>query len=101
MSTLRVGAVGVLLRLTVREDGAAKDVSTATTKQIKLRKPDGTVVTYAASFTAAGVDGQIQAATVSGDLDLVGRYTYCAYVAIGTWADHGSATAFEVRAVGQ
>lgn len=100
MATVHVGDVGVLIRLTVTQDGAARDISTASTKQIQIVKPDGSVVVRNASFTATGVNGQLEAATQSGDLDLEGRYAACAYLVIGGWSGHTGALAFSVRAVG-
>lgn len=97
---LHVGDVGVLVKLTVMQDGAVKDVSTATTKQIVINKPGGTVVTRTASFTTTGADGKVQCATESTDLTEVGTYRTCAYLVMGSWSGYSDGATFEVRAVG-
>jgi hypothetical protein len=95
------GDIGVLLRLTVMQDGAVKNVSTASVKQIVVYKPSGEEVTRTASFTTDGTDGKVQCATEDGDLDEIGRYHYCAYLVIGSWSGHTAGTTFDVKAVGQ
>ena len=97
MTTLRVGDEGVLIRLTVLQDGAAKNVSTASLKEIDLRKPNGTTVTYDATFTTDGTDGQLECVTEAGDLDQVGTYRAAACVAIGSWTGHSTPAVFLVR----
>jgi hypothetical protein len=92
-----VGDIGAVIRLTVYEDGSPKNISTASPKQLKIRKPDGTVTTKTASFTTDGTNGQLQCATASGDLDQEGRYTVSAYMTIGSWTGFTTPVPFEVR----
>lgn len=80
---INVGDV-VTFRVTVTDqDGSAVDVSGASTKQIKLRKPSGTVLTKTASFTTDGSDGKIEYQTANTDLDVAGVWGIQAYV-VGT-----------------
>lgn len=88
MSTLHVGDIGSVIRLTLKENGTVVDISGASTKQIKLQKPDGTSVTKTASFTDNGTDGQLQYSTQSGDLSVAGRWYAQAYVVLGSWSGH-------------
>lgn len=72
---VRKNAIGVKIDVTVKEDGTAINLSSVTTKNYIVTKPDGTTqVTWAASFITDGTNGQLRYTTVSGDLDQVGRY---------------------------
>lgn len=101
MAAVRVGDVGVLIRLTVQQDGAAKNISTATTKEIHIYKPSGSEVTRTASFTTNGSDGQVEVSTQSGDLDESGTYTATAHLVMGSWTGTSSPMVFTVRPTGK
>jgi hypothetical protein len=62
-------------------NAAVDDVSSFTTKQIILKKPDGTKLTKTASFTTDGTDGYIEYTVVDGDLDSVGDWELQVYLA--------------------
>lgn len=66
--------IKVRIKLTVNEDDAALNISTATAKSIIIRKPDGTRTVYTATFLTDGSDSIIYYDTVSGDLDQSGVY---------------------------
>ena len=72
--TIRVGDA-VLLEVTVTEWSVAqqkyvaKDISTATTLQIKLKKPDLSVVTKTAQFSTTGSDGKMKYQCTTSDID--------------------------------
>ena len=86
---MQVGDIGTIITLTIQNtSGSIVNVSSATTKQIRLRKPSGEVLNKTASFTSDGSDGKIQYTTISGDLDESGRWEMQAVVvlALGTWA---------------
>lgn len=80
METTQLNAVGVTIIATIKEDGAAVDVSGVSTKQLILRKPDGTIATKTATFTVSGTDGRIQYTSVAGDFDLAGMWGVQGYV---------------------
>lgn len=72
---LHVGDIGTVITVTVNEGGSAADISTFTaTKDFIIRKPDGSVVTWSASFMTDGTDGKVQYSIVNGDLDQEGWY---------------------------
>jgi hypothetical protein len=77
MEALRVGAIGVALRLTVADqDGTAIDVSTATlTNNLRIRRPDKSLLRKTPSFVTTGTDGLIYFDTIAGDLNVPGIYT--------------------------
>lgn len=80
------------------------DISTATTREICLKKPDGTVTTHSAVFTPApcgtadGTDGKISYVTVSGDLDQAGTWAVAAHVVLSGGQDlRSNSSTFEVE----
>lgn len=77
---IHVDDVGTIYRATITDNGTVVDISTVTTKQFIIRKPDGTLLTVAASFTNSGTDGKMQYTFVAGDLSLVGYYRIQAYL---------------------
>lgn len=67
--------IGTTFKLTVKdEDDAVVDVSSASTKDILIEKPDASVLTKTSSFTTDGTDGIIEYSTISGDIDAIGKY---------------------------
>jgi hypothetical protein len=83
-SFLQVNNIGTALRVTIMEDGAASNISAATTKQFIFSKPDGTSLTVTASFYTTGADGILTYAFVSGDLNVAGVWRYQVYLVIGS-----------------
>ena len=74
MDEIHKGDVGTILRVTVTDDGAAVDISAATTKQLLLKSPAGAVLTKTAVFTNTGTDGKLQYTTIAGDLSSTGDW---------------------------
>jgi hypothetical protein len=80
MTTLSVGAIGAVIRVTIRENHVPLDISTATVKQIVLYG-ETTPKYFDASFYTNGRDGILQYITTStGDLDQVVNYTIRCYL---------------------
>ena len=69
---VRVGDIGTRFKVTVKDGASVVSLSGATTKQIILKKPDGTKLTKSAEFSSDGTDGVMHYDTVSGDLDVAG-----------------------------
>lgn len=76
--------IGTVFRALIVDGSTAKDISTATTKQLIFKKPSGSKLTKDGSFYTDGTDGILQYTTVSGDLDEVGLWKVQGYVIIGT-----------------
>ena len=51
MTNPHVSDIGTIIQITITEDGVALDISSATTKEIILKKPSGTLLTKTATFT--------------------------------------------------
>jgi len=82
MELFQKGVVGSKILVTIKDtSNAVVDVSTASVKRIRYRKPDGTEDFFAANFESDGSDGQINYITAStDDLDQVGEWEIQGYV---------------------
>lgn len=96
---IHVGDVGTVITVTIYEDDGttAIDVSTATTKTIYIKKPDGTVITGAGTFTTDGTDGKIYYTGASGNFSIPGTYQCQGYVEIGSAKYFSTVGTFTVR----
>lgn len=80
--------IGTIIRYTIKNtQGVLVDLSTASVKQIRLRKPSGGLLLKTATFTTDGTNGQIEYAAMAGDLDEVGWWTGEGFVSLpsGSW----------------
>lgn len=68
-------------KLRIVQDGVAVDISSYTTRQFILRKPDGTVATKTASFDTDGINGVLKYLFLAGDIDQDGIWYVQARVA--------------------
>lgn len=99
-SKVFVGDIGTVIEMTVtNQDDAVVDLSTATTKQIILKKPDGTKLTKTASFVTDGTDGKLSYTTASGDIDQSGPWQLQAYVVLSGGSWHTTKAEMEVSPV--
>lgn len=99
LQQVQMDAIGVVIEVTVTEDDVVADLSTVTTKQLILRKPNGDELTKTALFTTNGSDGKLRYTTIAGDLDHIGTWKVQPYLVFpGGFdgrIDHGS---FRVKA---
>jgi len=73
--------IGAYIRYQVLdEQDQPKDISGANTKELILRKPNGSVLTTPAGFMTNGSDGILQYITVDGDLIPPGVYQIQAHL---------------------
>jgi len=79
-----LGNVGTVFRATIKDqDNEIVDVTLSTTKEIIFRKPDGSLISRAATFTNSGSDGKIEYKTQSADIDQVGTWEWQPHVILG------------------
>ena len=71
---IHVNDVGTKFLVTVTDGSSAVNISSATTKELIIKKPSGTKLTKATSFTSDGTDGKMQHSIASDDLDEAGSY---------------------------
>ncbi len=96
---MHVGDVGVLLEMTVCEDGVPISVVGMTlVDALRLQKPDveQTGTDYTVSFKTDGADGIVQYTTVTDDLDLPGIWHLQLTVTIGPTTFHTDLVPFMV-----
>jgi len=93
---IRVGDIGISFKVTIEDCDSIVDISAATTKQILLYKPDGSVLTKTASFFTDGTDGILKYSTISGDIDIAGFWRIEAYVVLGSSEYYSEIARFRV-----
>lgn len=81
MSKVYVGDKGTEIIL-----DCGSDVSTATVRKIKAKRPDGTTVDWTA---AASGTNSIKYTTLTGDLSMAGNWQLQAYVETPAWSGLG------------
>lgn len=88
LGTSFVGDAGTNIVLTYKDqDGVVVNISTATTQQIVLKKPDGTKLTKTTIFVTDGTDGKAKYVVVAGDFSEEGVWKLQGKVILttGTW----------------
>lgn len=95
-SQIHVNDVGTTLIGTVLDSGVAVDISSASSIQMLIKKPDQTTLTKTASFNSDGTDGKMKYVTVSGDIDQAGNYKIQGKVVLGTATYFSSVSTFKV-----
>ena len=88
MSSPQEGTVGAVIQYTVLDGaGAPLNISTATTKKLIFKKPNGAVIEKTAEFVTDGIDGKLKYVTVANDLVPSGTWRAQAYVVVPGVAD--------------
>ena len=85
MADARVGDVGVILLCST-----GLDLTNAVTKQIRIKRPDATLLTKTATVYGDDTDGLLQYATIATDLNGEGTYTVAARVVFADGSDKES-----------
>ena len=94
--------IGTILRLTIyRNNGDVEaTLGSASTIQIKLSKPSGTVSVKTAVLTGDGSDGRMEYVTIADDLDETGTWGIQGYA---VWSSakklHTSKRDFDVKSI--
>ena len=94
---IHLNDIGTQFLLTIKDGSSAVDVSTASTKQIIIKKPSGTKITATATFSTDGSDGKIYYSTVADDLDETGSYKLQGKVIISDGTFYTDITTFKVH----
>jgi hypothetical protein len=89
LNVFRLGDIGQILSLTVKEDGAAIDIAAATGLKVWLKPPKGDVIEKAGTLISGGTTGKFGYTFVAGDLP-ISRYAREHYV--GVWTAEGQLT---------
>lgn len=94
---IHVDDVGTQFLLTIMDGSAAVDISSASTKQIIIKKPSGTKMTKSATFSNDGSDGKIYYSSIADDLDETGSYKLQGKVIISDGTFYTDITTFKVH----
>ena len=95
-SQVHVGDIGTALIGTVKDDGAVVDISSASSMQMIIKRPDQTTMTKTASNYTDGTDGKMKYVTVDGDIDQTGNWKIQGKVVIGSATYYSSISSFKV-----
>lgn len=95
--TIRVGDIGTIFEVVVKENAVVVPISAATVKNIKFRKPSNEILEKTASFKTNGTDGTIIYTAVEGDLDEAGLWEIQGYIELPGWKGHTQKGQFYVE----
>jgi hypothetical protein len=97
-TNIQVGATNLRIELEIREGYAPLSISTATVKNIIIKKPDDTLMTKSGTFLTDGTDGRIYYMTSGSDLNMAGTYGVQAYISMPDFTGYSTPTEFSVDA---
>jgi hypothetical protein len=69
------------------------DITGATVHTLEVRKPDGTIVSWAATISGTN---HLSYISLEGDFNMVGLYLLQAKINIASWAGRGETAEFEI-----
>ena len=93
---IHVNDIGTIFTITVKDGSSAVNISSASAKQVVIKKPSGTKLTKDTAFVTDGTDGQMKYTIVSGDLDEAGTYKLQVYLTISDGTFYTDITSFKV-----
>jgi hypothetical protein len=93
---IHINDIGTVFTITVKDGSSVVDISSASTKQVIIKKPGGTKLTKDSAFVTDGTDGQMKYTIVSGDLDETGTYKLQGYLIISDGTFYTDITSFKV-----
>jgi hypothetical protein len=88
MADIYIADFGVPFEITIVEDGAAVNISDATTMALTLKKPNGSTLTKTLDFKTDGTDGIVTYTFLTTDLDIAGTWKYQVYIETATSGKH-------------
>ena len=86
------------IELGIKETYNYLNLSSASIKNIVIKKPSGAYLIVSGSFSTNGTDGKIYYNTQAGDLSEPGIYKVQGQIAIGNFSGYTTATQFTVVA---
>ena len=95
-SEIHVGDIGTQLIMTVKDDGAVVDISSASSLSVILKKPDGETYTKSGTLYTDGTDGKMYYTSVSGDFNAAGSYKIQGIVTLSGGTFYTSISTFKV-----
>jgi hypothetical protein len=97
VTRIHKGDTGTEFQFTIKDqDGTIVNLSTATVKKVKFKRPDTSILIKDATFVTDGIDGKIKYVTLSTDLNAAGFWVVQGYVEVGSGKWHSNKTSFLV-----
>ena len=96
-SQIQEGDIGTKLLVTITDNDAIVNISSATSLSIFIKKPDGSILTRTGTRQTDGTDGKMYYATVSGDIDTAGSYKLQGHVTLSNGSFYTSTVTFKVH----
>jgi len=96
-SYIHEGDIGTKLLITIKDDGAIVDISSSSSLNIFIKRPDGTMLTRAGTLETDGTDGKMYYIVVAGDLNQAGVYKLQSQVNLTSGAFYSSTVNFQVH----
>ena len=93
---IHVGDIGTIFEFTVKDGTAVVNISTATVKEAKFRKPDCSTITRTLAFKTNGADGIVKYTCLASDLDQPGEWKAQVRVVMPTGEWHSDWAEFSV-----
>lgn len=75
LSEIHVDDIGTVFRCTMYDDSTLVDLSDSTSLLLTLKDPNGNLYTKTAELYTDGSDGILQYTSVSGDINVVGKWS--------------------------
>ncbi len=95
-SEIHVGDVGTQLIMTVKDDGAVVNISSASDLDVIIRKPDGVSYSKTGTLYTDGTDGKMSYTSITGDFADAGNYKIQGKVVLGSGTYYTSISHFKV-----
>lgn len=95
-SQIHVDDIGTQIVLTIKDDDQIVDISSASSLEFIIRKPDTTKHTKTGSLYTDGTDGKMYYASVAGDFDRPGKYKVQGKVTMNSGVYYTSIFSFKV-----
>ena len=96
-SEIHVGDIGTQLIMTVKDDGVVVDISSASTLNVIIKKPDGESYTKTGTLYTDGTDGKMYYTSVNGDFNAAGSYKIQGKVVLTGGTYYSSISTFKVQ----
>lgn len=96
-SEIHVGDIGTQLIVTVKDAGTVVNISSATSLNIIIKKPDGVSYEKTGLLYTNGTDGKMYYTSVSGDFNVAGNYKIQGKVVISGSTYYTSVSTFKVH----
>ena len=86
-SEVHLNDVGTIFEITLKDGSTPTNISSPVTLQIIFRKPNKALLTKTAALVTDGIDGKLRYIAIAGDLDLIGKWSIQASIALasGSW----------------